>query len=321
MTAPHHDLVIRPVTGPGELDLFCQLPYLLNEELAADLDDGHRRPEWLWMALDGDRLLARAAWWTRPGIEAPQRLDIFDLADHGIADHGGGPERLDIGEQLLRAATSAMVPDGGSIPEYGRFIPAGWRDDPVARQVVTDRMNVLDRTGARLFIERIRLEWQPGTPVAARPGRLSFGPVTDPQALIALMAAVTEGSLDGHTRRDLARMSPAEAAGQQYDQELALYQSPREWWRMATAPGGEPAGFVIPADNEYNPIIAYIGVLPACRGRGYIDELLAEGTRILAAAGVPRIRATTDVGNVPMARAFRRAGWADFGHEINMTWD
>jgi GNAT superfamily N-acetyltransferase len=217
MTAPHHDLVIRPVTGPGELDLFCQLPYLLNEELAADLDNGHRRPGWLWMALDGDRLLARAAWWTRPGLEAPQRLDIFDVADHGLADlgladHGGGPERLDAGERLLRAATSAMVPDGGK-------------------------------------------------------------------------------------------------------------QSPREWWRIGTAPGGEPAGFVIPAHNRYNPIIAYIGVLPAFRGQGYIDELLAEGTRILAAAGVPRIRATTDVGNVPMARAFRRAGWADFGHEINMTWD
>ena len=63
--------------------------------------------------------------------------------------------------------------------------------------------------------------------------------------------------------------------------------------------------------NGYNPIIAYIGVLPAYRGHGYIDELLAEGTRILAAEDVPRIRASTDLGNVPMANAFRRAGWAD----------
>lgn len=70
----------------------------------------------------------------------------------------------------------------------------------------------------------------------------------------------------------------------------------------------------------YNPVIAYIGVLPAHRGNGHIDDLLAEGTRILARQDVPRIRASTDVGNVPMARAFQRAGYVDFQREINMTW-
>jgi RimJ/RimL family protein N-acetyltransferase len=62
------------------------------------------------------------------------------------------------------------------------------------------------------------------------------------------------------------------------------------------------------------------GRSPAYRGLGYINEILAEGTRILAAQGVPHIRASTDLGNVPMARAFHRAGWADIGHEITMTW-
>jgi ribosomal protein S18 acetylase RimI-like enzyme len=120
--------------------------------------------------------------------------------------------------------------------------------------------------------------------------------------------------------RDLTRMSPAQAAGHHYQEELAQYKSPREWWRIAALPGGEPVGFVIPAHNGYDPIIAYIGVRPGYRGRGYVNELLAEGTRILAAEGVPLIRASTDLGNVPMASAFLRAGWADFGHEINMTW-
>jgi RimJ/RimL family protein N-acetyltransferase len=79
-------------------------------------------------------------------------------------------------------------------------------------------------------------------------------------------------------------------------------------------------GFVIPARNSYNPIIAYIGVLPEHRGRGHIDDLLAEGTRILAEQGVPRIRASTDLGNVPMAQAFQRAGYVNFEREINMAW-
>jgi RimJ/RimL family protein N-acetyltransferase len=79
-------------------------------------------------------------------------------------------------------------------------------------------------------------------------------------------------------------------------------------------------GFVIPAHNGYNPVIAYLGVVPAHRGNGYIGEILAEGTRVLAAEDVPRIRASTDLGNTPMARAFRRAGWLTTGHEVTMTW-
>ena len=98
------------------------------------------------------------------------------------------------------------------------------------------------------------------------------------------------------------------------------YSSPREWWRVATLPDGEPVGFVIPARNDYNPIIAYIGVLPPHRGRGYVDELLAEGSRILAANNAPRIRASTDLANVPMANAFQRAGYAVYQRQIDMTW-
>lgn len=79
-------------------------------------------------------------------------------------------------------------------------------------------------------------------------------------------------------------------------------------------------GFVTPARNDYNAIIAYLAVLPRHRGNGYINEILAEGTRILAAHDVPRIRASTDVDNVPMAMAFERAGWVNFERTINMTW-
>jgi RimJ/RimL family protein N-acetyltransferase len=74
------------------------------------------------------------------------------------------------------------------------------------------------------------------------------------------------------------------------------------------------------ARNDYNPIIRYLGVVPAHRGNGYIDDVLAEGTRILAAQNVPRIRAATDLGNTPMAGAFERAGYVNFERSINMTW-
>jgi RimJ/RimL family protein N-acetyltransferase len=131
---------------------------------------------------------------------------------------------------------------------------------------------------------------------------------------------VLDGTLDVHSRDDLARMSPREAAVRHYEDDLAHYRSPRDWWRIATLPDGEPVGFVMPAHNDYNPIMGYLAVLPAHRGNGYIDEILAEGTRILAAQDVPRIRAATDVGNTPMANAFRRAGYVNFERAITMDW-
>ncbi|GIH72468.1 GNAT family N-acetyltransferase [Sphaerimonospora thailandensis] len=134
------------------------------------------------------------------------------------------------------------------------------------------------------------------------------------------MTLVLEGTLDAHSHADLAIMTPAQAAAAQYDDEMARYRSPREWWQTATTSDGDPVGFVVPARNSYRPIIAYIGVLPAHRGKGYIDDLLAVGTRILAMHETSEIRASTDLGNVPMVRAFRRAGYVEFEREINMTW-
>jgi hypothetical protein len=316
LTSHHDDLTIRPITGPGELDLFNRFPHPFNEELAGDLRDGHRRPGWLWIALRDGHLAARAGWWARrAGNEHPEALDLFDL------DDSARTETVDIAARLLATAMAKVIPGGGQPPYYLRFVDPDWREAPATRQATEDRMAAAARTGARLFVERLRLEWRPGTLVPAPTGRLSFRPVTDPGELLALMTDVLDGTLDAHSRDDLTRMSPREAAAKHYHEELALYTSPRDWWRIAELPGGEPVGFVIPAHNGYNAIIAYLGVVPAHRGLGYIADILAEGTRVLAAQDVPLIKASTDLGNVPMGAAFHRAGWVTTGHQIDMTWE
>jgi RimJ/RimL family protein N-acetyltransferase len=309
------DLTMRPIAGGEELGLFSRLPYVLNDELADDLAAGRRRPSWMWVAVRGDRLLARLAWWGQAGEDAPFTLDVFD-----IDDSGGEGDRVDIGVRLLRTALASVVPAGARPPEYSRNVPSDWREDGTARRVVEDQMFALERVGARLFVERLRFHWQPGTPVPAPTGRLAFRPVRDAQEILDLMTRVLDGTLDAHSRDDLTRMPAREAAVRHYEDELARYRSPRDWWRIATLPGGEPVGFVTPARNEYNPIIGYLAVLPEYRGNGYIDEILAEGTRILAAQEVPRIRAATDLGNVPMANAFRRAGYVNFERTMSMAW-
>lgn len=310
-----NDLTMRPIAGREELGLFSRLPYVLNEELAGDLAAGRRRPEWMWVALRGDNLLARAAWWSRTGDDSPFLLDIFDTDDTS-----GDRDSVDIGVRLLRTAIAEVVPAGTRPPEYLRIVPPDWREGGVTRRVVEDCVLALERTGARLLVERLRFQWRSGTPIPKPGGRLAFRPVRDTEEILALMTLVLDGTLDAHSREDLTRMSAREAAVRHYEDELAHYRSPRDWWRVAALPGGEPVGFVTPARNDYNPIIGYLAVLPEHRGNGYIDEILAEGTRILSAQDVTRIRAATDLGNTPMANAFQRGGYVNFERTINMTW-
>lgn len=304
--------MLRPITGPDEVELFNRLPYLFNHEIAGDLASGRRRAELLWTALDADgRLLARAGWWCPPGSTEPLLLDVLDLV----------PGHEATAEALLRRALAAVVPDGAVPPKYTRFLPAGWRGDPAVRAVVDGPLSVVERLGAEPFVERLRLEWRAGTPVPGPTGRLVFRPASGEAEVVDLCTGILTGTLDAHSRDDLRRMTAREAARLQYDEEFAHYTTPREWWRVAeSAETGEPVGLVIAARNAYRPIIAYLGVLPAHRGRGHAEELLAEGTRVLAATGVETIRASTDVGNTPMAAAFARAGYTAFEHEYVMAW-
>ena len=83
-----------------------------------------------------------------------------------------------------------------------------------------------------------------------------------------------------------------------------------------TADGGRPgqlAGMILPNRNSSGAVVGYLGVVPGMRGRGYINDLVAETTRFHAGRGEPRIAATTDTTNLPMAAAFERAGYRAWG--------
>ena len=174
----------------------------------------------MWVALRGDQLVARAAWWGDPD---PELLDIFDVEDGAV----------DEGIALLEAALGAVVPAGSTPPEYIRFVPPDWREQPDSRRVVEERLAVIARTGAQPLVERLRLEWRPGTPIAAPSGRLRFRPTHGRDEMVALMTRVLDGTLDAHSREELTHMAPAEAAASHFDRELAEYRSPRDWWRVA----------------------------------------------------------------------------------------
>src|ERR1700735_3097452 len=126
MTHPQNDIVIRSISGAEELDLFCALDYVFNDELADDLAAGRRRPAWMWVALRGEHLVARAAWWGSDDDAAPSLVAIRAVADN--------PARIDVAVRLLTGALSEIIPAGARPPEYSRFIPPDWREHAGSRR-------------------------------------------------------------------------------------------------------------------------------------------------------------------------------------------
>ena len=237
---PLDHLTVRPLSGREDLDLFRSIPYVLNNELEGDLDAGRRRFDWLWVAVRADRLVGRVGWWARSADDQPLVMDILDVPD------------TDGGVRLVETAMRAVLPAGSTPPDYIRFLPPDWASDAALVRDVDTRRAVLERLGARPLVERLRLQWDAGGPVPEPNGRLRFRAVADRAELVGLMTSVLEGTLDAHSRAELTRMTPVEQADFQYDDELARYTTPREWWRVATLPDGTPVGFVIPARNAYN---------------------------------------------------------------------
>jgi RimJ/RimL family protein N-acetyltransferase len=307
---------LRHLADADEVDFFNAIPYALNHEVAHDLEQRRRRPEWTWLAVRDGRLLGRLALWSPADAAEPTQLDIFDV-DESLTDD----EQRAVGTALLRAARAEVLDGLTTAPEVARYLPADWREHATSRHGTEVRIALLEETGARVVVERLRLEWTPASGIPAADPRLSFRDFASDDEVLALTTRVLDGTLDAHSRDDLERATPREVAERQFEEEFARYTTPRAWWRVAADASGEPVGFVIPARNSYHHIIAYIGVLPEHRGKGWIDGILAEGTRVLAEAGAPHIRASTDVSNVPMAAAFARAGYDTFERVINLAWD
>lgn len=290
------DLVVRPLMA-GEEELFLSLtePALVGvQSVGRDYRElaglGQYRPEWTWVALRGDRVVARAAWWAGPEDAKPIALDWLDFAD------GESDAAVDI----LRAA--------GIEAHYCLVLPPHWRADPVVRKAGEGRIEVAERAGLRRFVERLRYAWTPAARLLERPGRLRFEPEPDDGVIFEVLRRIAHGSLDAHERRNLERGGPDAAAREELE-FLRWMPSPREWWRLAYTVDGELAGLTVPGRNYAGPTIGLVGVVPEQRGHGYAYDLLLEATHLLVAEGAEQITAETDTTNTPMAATFARAGY------------
>jgi RimJ/RimL family protein N-acetyltransferase len=298
---------LRPIT---EADLDRMLACTTDEPvgwieaglLRRRLADGQYRPGLSWVAEDGGQILARAIWWRPPGGAYPQALDCLLVTD-------SVPDRARLAADLLAAAHGAFRERGmRGLPSYHIFLPVGWRDQPEAVAALAWRQQAAQRAGLTGELERLRYEWTPAAGLPARPERLEFRPEPDDEVFLAAFRRVAEGSLDTTTVVGSAAVGADRQARDAMRHYLGM-PGPRDWWRLACTPQGSLAGLAIPSRNPDGPVVGYLGVVPELRGHGYVDDLLAEITHLLAGAGARQIQADTDLANRPMAAAFERAGY------------
>ncbi|WP_431041653.1 GNAT family N-acetyltransferase [Streptomyces sp. P1-3] len=300
------ELVIRALTE-HDAHLFHTLPdpglvgrARFGHTYATRDAGGEYRPEWTWVALRGDRAVARAAWWGGPDDTEPKALDWFDFAD-GEADAAA---------RLLRTAPLRA--------EYSLLLPPGWRDEPAVRAAAQARIDAATAAGLTPLVERFRYEWTTGDGLPERPGRLEFRAEPDDAAIADVLRRVHQGTLDAHDRRTIAE-SGVEAAVQENLEFFHWFPSPREWWRLAYTPQGDLVGIQVPAHNPGGPCVGFIGVVPEQRGHGYSYDLLVECTHDLVSHGATRIVAATDQGNTPMAANFAKAGYPVSQEKIDLV--
>lgn len=289
-----------------------QVDRVTADHYRAGLDNRTYRLERTWIAQEGGQIPARAVWWCSQDSGIPLALDSISVA-HSL------PDRAALATDLLTAAHRAFQAEGVSeLPAYHVFLPVNWREEPAVSGALAWRRRAVSGAGLVEELERLRYEWVAEVGLPESLGRLTFAAEPDDEAFLAVFKRIAMGSLDVTTRRGVETVG----IDAQVREEMDIYLSmpgDREWWRLAYTPEGQLAGLAIPSANAGGHVVGYLGVVPEMRGRGYVDDLLGEVTRILVDAGAERIVADTDMTNVPMARAFERAGYRNFAVRLVLS--
>jgi len=274
---------------------------LSASEVVAEIEAGRIRPEWSVLAIEeSGAVIGRAMWWGRD-TAVPIALDVWDL-DAQVSGRGS------LASALLNAGHEALSSRGVAVPlPHTMRLPNDWRHHATVVAEVDLKTRAAAAAGLTRVNERLQFQWDADRPLPPELGSLVFAPADD-DTFIRLFAAAAEGSLDVMTRRELESSSPDELARAEIDYYRAC-PGERSWWHTAATTDRTVVGVAIPSATPTNRNVGYLAVLPEYRGRGHVDEILAFITRFHAEQGTPRITATTDVTNAPMAAAFRRAGY------------
>lgn len=283
-----------------DLDALSRVPVddggKFADQVRSMLEEGTTRLDWAYVALVDGEPVARVAFaLDEPPANAPLEMYLFGLA-------------LDWNRHGARDAALTMLDEALPAVAAGRP-PIDARVNPEVHPDYEPRRALLEEAGFRLFQEKAGYAWHAGEKLPARSSRLTFRTLREvgQDAFIEVLSLGPAGTLDRNDR---------------YYYELT---GPRGWatvmmgfcgpgdestWKVGFDAQGGAAGYVMLSsfDEGQTATIAHIGVAPEQRGRGYVDDLLAEATHDAVARGFRAILSDADVLNAPMGAAFERAG-------------
>ena len=269
----------------------------LETELAEMWRSGEGRPEWCLLAEVGKLMVGRLAMAALPvgcGLDTLEhRLVVPWLAD-------GTEDAEQVVRGLLEASVAALPPGAQTLDArlHAELRPdlAIWR-------------GALESSGFTVFQEKQGFLWTDDQDPPSPTPRLRFRTLAEVggDAYAAAMARGIAGTLDRNDRHYVGLCGP-----DGWGREMLGYLGPGDdtSWLLADDPGGSLVGYVALSafDEPDTATVIHIGVLPECRGRGYIDELLTAAARAARARGLRHIFSDVDTENGPMLAAMRRAG-------------
>ncbi|MFH9724998.1 GNAT family N-acetyltransferase [Streptomyces sp. NPDC017254] len=275
------------------------------------LDNRCTRPEWCLVAEDGEgRLTGSVVLWTMPGHEVPLAVVLFEAPEDS-------PETA---AALLDAAAARAGELGAKELEHVVDSPA---QAPQFQRNPERRGELLRRSGYEVIRDGRRFGLRmPAAPdgLPADDPRLTFRSLAElgPEPFVAVLAELLADTADARLTADVREHGARRAAELLFEETAELKHEP-EWWELGFDADGTVAVISLPAENPSVPVIGFVGVAPAHRGKGYATSVVIRGTRVLAAAGAAEIRGDCDAANVAMARAFERAGYENFADRLEFA--
>ena len=273
-------------------------------EIRQAWESGRSRPSWCFVAEEGGRPVGRLGYRTvefgPPGTVEPF---VFELDWSG--DYRG------LGCALVRQSLGPVAADGPTHLACELYLGP---EDPGPRRAV------LEEAGIALVQEMDCLVLDGPGPRGGAPDRLVFRslPAVGEAPFLEAIRRATAASLDRFIPLFVEQAGSDRAFARHYfDFSRGNANFDPDWWHLAYDGAGELVGLIQPElfpfpspEGAYDGLVAYLGVVPQQRGKGYVHDLLAKATAVARAAGAATVYAQTDTRNAPMLRAFERAGYA-----------
>ncbi|MGW3604015.1 GNAT family N-acetyltransferase [Micromonospora sp. NPDC005161] len=273
------------------------------------LTKGCTRPEWCLVAEDGDRLIGSVAGWTMPGHDMPSDVVLLEAP-------WDDPD-LTVGLALLAEMATLARTLGAT--ELGHVVDSP-AQAPQFQRHPERRGELLRRAGFTVARDGRRFRWLAGGELPAQDERLRFRSLADlgPEPFVDLLEALLADTADARLSEDVRRHGRRKAAELLFEESAELHHEP-QWWEIGYDADGTPAVISLPAHSPAFPVIGFVGVAPAHRGKGYSSSVVARGTAILAENGATEIRGDCDVQNIAMFKGFQRAGYDNFADRMEFS--